>query len=152
MKLEDALLEWGYKITRANLKALQRICKAHPGICVTISPLNIKNRTKKLYLPDRRTKDTYVHIVRAIKNNAHLFPDIIDLTDTKLKEQLRQLCNAGIIEKSNGAKTNATEDYNTTLKTENWLNKRKYQRLKEIIKILEPLKPEIGQHITFGQT
>ena len=79
------------------------------------------------------------------------FSGVIDLTDRKLREQLRQLSEAGIIEKCDSAKANTTEDYNTTLKTEDWLNKRKYQRLKVIIKVLGPLKPEIGQHINIGQ-
>ena len=118
---------------------------------MSLSPISIKKRTEKIYLPDRRTKNTYVHIVKAIIHNAHLYPEVIDLTDRKLREQLRQLSEAGIIEKSDSAKVSATETYNTTLKTEKWLHKRKYQKLKEIIKLFEPFKPQVGQTFNIGQ-
>ena len=141
MKIAEALLEWGYKNTRKNRDALMEICRRHPEMCKTLSPVNIKKRAGRIYIPDKRTKDTYVHIVRAVQNNAHLFPEVIGLTEEKVEAQLRQLSKAGIIEKADNKGSSATESYNTTLKTAMWLHKRKYQRVKAVIEIVEPLKP-----------
>ena len=137
MTLENALTRWGYKSSNANIQSLQRICRLHPEKCISLTQIRIRNQVKKIYLPDGRATDTYVqylHIARAIQNNAHLFPETVGLTDEKLVEQLRQLTDAGIIEKHNNRRKNATEDYNTTLITDRWIHQRKNQRMKVFIK------------------
>lgn len=150
MKIAEALEMWGYKDTHKNQDKLRSICRHHPEICVTGSLFNIKKRTKKIYLPDNRSKDTYVHIARAVQDNAHLYPETIGLTKEKLAEQLRQLCEAGIIEKCNSKRNGSTVNYNTTLKTANWLLKRRYQRIKPVIKIVKQLNPQNVSLIQIG--
>lgn len=151
MNLTNALQKWGYKDTDTNKRTLRAICKTHSEICSSISPIRIKKNAKKIYLPDKRTKDTYVHIVKAVQGSAHLYPETIDLTEEKLVEQLNQLCSAGIIVKGKNKRLRSTEDYNTTLDTVLWLQKRKYARMAPIVEALERLKPQIGMQINMGQ-
>ena len=99
MKITKALETWGYK-KRKNQRILKQICETHPEICISVSPIKAESKTIKPYLPDMRTKDIYVHIVWAVQNNMHLYPDILGLTEDKRIVLLRQLCSAGIIEKS----------------------------------------------------
>lgn len=132
---------WGYPDSRKNKRLLTEICEKHPDLCKSMSPLVIKNKAQKPYLTDDRHHDTYSHIVHAVSICSHLYPETIGLDEDRLVNQLKQLCKEGIIEKGNKKKKGATENYDTTLKTEKWFSERKTVRWRHIIDTAKEFKP-----------
>ena len=143
MQIDTALQKWGYKNTRENRKKLTELCENHPEICSSLCPLEIKKKTKKPYLPDRRLRDHYLQIVRAVKDESHLYWQSIGISKEKLKECLSQLCEAKVIVYNKKGGKSSTENYTTTIISEEWMMKRRKQRYNFVIKVLEAAKPNV---------
>ena len=146
----EALLNWGYDNSRQKRKQLRRLCEIHPELCERIKPIRLKTGIVKPYLPSHRNTDIYSHIVYAVKESAHLFPDAFKTDDDHLKRYIKELCRAGLISKLSKNAKNNTEKYAVTIQAEPWLNKRLNQRIKAITDAIGPIKPDFSINANFA--
>lgn len=147
--IAEALLSWGYDDSRKKRKQLRELCDFHPELCEKIKPMRLKSGITKPYLPSHRNTDIYSHIVYAIKEESHFFPDVFNTNEDHLKRYIKELCRAGLITKLSKNAKNNTEKYAVAIQAEPWLNKRLNQRIKAITDAIGPIKPDFSINVNF---